>query len=365
LRLGLIGFGHVNRALARLLLGTRSEIEKRHALTYRVTLVATARRGAWVDPSGIDLEKALREGWEGGIPALDAIRAAPLDLIFEATPLEPRTGEPATSHLRAALGRGVSVVTANKGPIAFAARGLYALARKNGAGLRFESTVADCMPVFDLVEVAVPVGRVTAFHGVLNSTSNHVLQAVARGESAESAIEEMRRRGFAEADPSHDLDGWDQAVKAVILENVLLGRDLTPADVERVPLAQVDASWLQAERRAGRSVRLTASGGLEGRVRVGPESLEPGSFLASLAGTSLGLALETDLAGTIEVASVEAGVEQTAYGMLSDLIAIHHGRRIVPSPLDPGPLPAGTRRQSPARRRAGRRAVLVRRRREV
>src|SRR5207245_8736150 len=178
-------------APAHLLPGAGAEIETRHALAYRVTLIATARRGAGVDPSGIGIEEALREGGEGGIPAQDAIRTAPLDLIFEATPLEPGTGEPATSYLRAALGRGVSAVSANKGPIAFAARELYALARKTGAGLRFESAVADCMPVFDLVEVAVPVGRVTAFRGVLNSTSNHVLQAVARGESAEAAIAEM------------------------------------------------------------------------------------------------------------------------------------------------------------------------------
>jgi homoserine dehydrogenase len=339
LRLGLIGLGHVNSALARLLLDRRAEIQERHGLAYEVTVVATARRGAWVDPSGIDLEKALQEGWKGGIATLEALRTAPLDLIFEATPLDPHAGEPATAHLREALGRGISVVSANKGPIAFAARELYALARQTRSGFRFESAVADCMPVFDLVEAAVPVGRVTAFRGVLNSTSNHVLQAVARGESAEAAIAEMRRRGFAEADPAHDLDGWDQAVKAVILANVLLGRDLRPKDVERVRLAEVDETWLRAEERAGRNVRLTASGGLEGPVRVGPESLPPGSFLASLSGTSLGLTLETDLAGTINVSSIEAGVVQTAYGMLSDFIAIHQGRRLVPSPLDPGPAP--------------------------
>lgn len=338
-RIGLIGFGHVNSALARLLLDRRVEIEERHGLAYEVTVVATARRGAWVEPSGIDLERALREGWQGGIGTLEALRAAPLDLIFEATPLDPLEGEPATAHLRTALGRGVSVVSANKGPIAFAARELYALARKTGAGLRFESTVADCLPVFDLVEAAVPIGRVTAFRGVLNSTSNHVLQAVARGESAQAAVAEMRRQGLAEADPAHDLDGWDQAVKAAILANVLLGRDLRPGDVERVRLAEVDLTWLRAEERAGRRVRLTAAGGLEGPVRVGPESLPPGSFLASLSGTSLGLTLETDLAGTINVSSIEPGVLQTAYGMLSDLVAIHHGRRLVPSPLDPAPAP--------------------------
>jgi homoserine dehydrogenase len=347
-RMGLIGFGSVNRALARILIDRRAEIEARHGLTFQVNLIATARRGSWIEPRGIDLERALREGWAGGVPTIQAIRAAPLDLIFEGTPLDPRAGEPAASHLRAALERGVSVVSANKGPIAWAARELAALARASGAGFRFESAVADCMPVFDLIEVALPVGRVSAFRGVLNSTSNHVLQALARGESAETALAEAQRQGIAEADPAHDLDGWDQAVKAVIVANVLLGRDVRPPDVRRVPLSGVDVDWLRSEHRSGRTVRLAAAGGMEGPVRVEPLSLAPGTFLASLTGTSLGMTLETDLAGILNVASVEAGVEQTAYGMLSDLIAIQAGRLIVPSPLWDPP--------GAGRRRAGLRA---------
>jgi homoserine dehydrogenase len=332
-RLGFVGFGAVNRALARMLLSRRGEIERRHGLAFEVTLVATARRGAWVEPSGLDLGRALEADWSSRLPALEAIEGAPVDLIFEGTPLDPAAGEPATAHARAALRRGVSVVSANKGPVAFAARELLELARRTGAGFRFESAVADCLPVFDLFEVALPVGRVERFRGVLNSTSNHVLQAVLRGEAAEIAVARMRRAGLTEADPSHDLDGWDQAVKAVILANVLLGRDLRPVDVERVPLAALDLERLRAEQRAGRTMRLAATGGREGPVRVGPEAFEPGDFLASLSGHSLGLALETDLAGTIQVASLDPGVEQTAYGMLTDLVAIHQGRRLVPSPL--------------------------------
>src|SRR5206468_1236697 len=204
------------------------------------------------------------------VATLEAIRTAPIDLLFEGTPLDPLGGEPATSHLRAALQRGVSVVSANKGPIAFAARGLGVLARRTGAGFRFESAVADCMPVFSLVETALPVGRVTAFSGVLNATSNHVLQAVARAEAG-----------------------------------------------------------------AGRTVRLAARGGPAGPVRVEPLVFDPGSFLGSLGGAGLGLSLETDAAGTLNVSEAGAGVTQTAYGMLADLVAIHQGRRMVPSPLWP------------------------------
>src|SRR5262245_16720971 len=225
-RLGFAGFGHVGRALARLLLERRDELRRRHALVFDVTLLASARRGTLLEPRGIDLEKALDFGWTSGHRLLDVLERAPVDLLFEATPLEPRTGEPALSHMRAALGAGISVVSANKGPIALAARELAAIAARTGAGLRFESAVADCMPVFNLIEAAVPVGRILRFRGVLNSTSNHVLQAVARDGAAGEAIAEMQKLGLAETDPAHDLDGWDQAVKVVILANVLMGRDL-------------------------------------------------------------------------------------------------------------------------------------------
>jgi homoserine dehydrogenase len=336
-RIGFVGFGNVNRALARLLVDRRRELEERHGLTFEVTLLCSARRGALTDPDGIDLEQVLLKDWRGAGPTLEAIEHASLDLLFEGTPLDPERGEPATSHVRAALHRGMSVVSANKGPIAFAARELFDLARRGGVGLRFESAVADCMPVFNLIEAAVPVGRIEAFRGVLNSTSNEVLQAVIRGERLESAVEEMQRRGIAEADPRHDLDGWDHATKAVILSNVLFGRDLRPQDVERVPLSKIDGGWLRAEIAAGRTIRLVASGSGHGVVRVEPLALEPGEFLASLTGGSLGLVLETELAGTIHVASVQPGVKETAYGMLADLVAIHQGRLLAAFPLLQGP----------------------------
>ena len=334
MRIGFVGFGHVGRALARLLLERRDELRRRHGLAFEVTLLASARRGALIGPAGIDLKRALAEGWSEERGTLEGIAAAPVDLIFEATTLDPAAGEPALSHVRAALRRGVSVVTANKGPVAFAARELLSLARSRGAGFRFESAVADCLPIFNLVEAALPIGRVRAFRGVLNSTSNHVLQAIARGGGLEEALGEMRRRGLAEADASHDLDGWDQAVKAVILAAVLQGREVRPAEVERTPVAAVDPGWLRAESAAGRVVRLGAMGGAGGPLRVAPLSLAPGEFLAALQGTSLGLTLETELAGTLHVAAVDPGVEQTAYGMAADLVAIHQGRLAVPARFD-------------------------------
>ncbi|MFQ5876222.1 MAG: homoserine dehydrogenase [Acidobacteriota bacterium] len=332
-RIGFAGFGSVNRALARLLVARRRELERRHGISFRVTLISSARRGARVAPEGIDLEGALGEGWRGVGSALEAMGGAPIDILFEGTPLDPVRGEPATSHAREALRRGISVISANKGPVAFAARELIRIAHGSGAGFRFESAVADCMPVFSLVESALPIGKVTRFKGILNSTSNLVLQAVARGGSVEEAVSGARAAGVAEADPAHDLDGWDQAVKASILAAILLGREVRPAQVERTALSGLDPGWIRSETRAGRVVRLAASGGASGPIRVAALCLDPRSFLGGLKAGSLGLVLETELAGTIHVAIAGSGVEQTAYGMLADMVAIHYGRLVVPSAL--------------------------------
>ena len=335
-RLGFTGFGRVNRALASMLIDRRDELRQRHGLTFHVTLLATATRGALNEARGLDPLAVFRDGWSSAASTIEAIRTAPIDLLFEATPLDPVRGEPASTHARLALERGVSVVSANKGPVAFAADELIAAAEASGAGFRFESAVADCLPVFDCFEVVVPVGRITRFRGILNSTSNLVLQAMVRGESTQSAVEAAQRIGVAEADPAHDLDGWDQAVKAAIVTHLLLGQEAWPADVERVPLSQVDVDWVRSEQRAGRTVRLAAEGETGKAPRVGPVALQAGSFLASLEGGSLGIMFDTELAGTLALGIMEPRVEQTAYGMLSDLVAIHRGRRLVPRPLPPG-----------------------------
>jgi homoserine dehydrogenase len=323
----------VHRALAALLLERRAELEARHGLAFVATLAGSRRRGAIVRETGIDLAGALRDGWPEGPPLDEALEEAPLDLLFEATPLDPLTGEPATTRLRHALGRGVAVVSANKGPLAFAAGELLRLARERACGFRFESTVADCLPVFDLFEAVLPAGRLLRFEAVLNSTSNRVLHAVAQGTTLEEAVREAQRLGVAEANPSHDLDGWDHAVKGVIVANVLCGEDLRPMDVDRTPISAVDLDWLRHEERAGRTVRLAVTGGRGLPVRVAPVSYDPGAFLATLGAGALGASFDTELAGTLRVASADSTVAQTAYGMLSDFVAIHQGRLFVPSPL--------------------------------
>ncbi|HEX8939320.1 MAG TPA: hypothetical protein VF763_04070, partial [Candidatus Limnocylindrales bacterium] len=298
-RLGLLGFGAVGQALARLLLEAADELAAAHELTVAVGLLATRRGGVTLAADGappgggVDLRTAL----EGHVPAGDgelhgaqAVATAPLDVVVELTPLDPAAGEPATSHVRAAIAAGRHVITANKGPIALHGPELRGLARAAGVGLRYEATLMDCLPVQALHEAAIPVGGVEAFAAIPNSTSNHVLDAMAGGRSRRDAVADAQRLGIAEADPSLDLDGWDAAFKAAILAQELLGRDVLAGDVVRTGLAAVADHEPAAAVAAGERVRLVARGERAGgAVRVAPERVPAASVLGAAGGFSMAL----------------------------------------------------------------------------
>ena len=316
MRLALVGFGHVGRALARMLLGTGAP--------FTVTAIGTARHGAVVAAEGIDLATILA-GTDLPLRTLPPIRTLPADVLVEITTLDPRTGEPALTHIREALAAGMHVVTANKGPIALAHRGLERQAREHGVLLRFEATLADCLPVFTLRRAALPLARIDAIRGVVSSTCNYILSQCANGTSFADALAEAQRRGIAEADPRNDLDGHDSAAKATILANVLMDGAITPADVERHPIDPDAGEAARSAAAIGARVRPVID--LErrgGRIIASfrPRRLEPLDPLYAVDGFSMGLVYETDLAGRVVVQLHDPHVDQVAYAILTDLLEI-------------------------------------------
>ncbi|HKP10883.1 MAG TPA: homoserine dehydrogenase, partial [Blastocatellia bacterium] len=188
LRLAFVGFGNVARAFARIVGERGSRLSSEFDLTLRTTAIATARHGCVLSPS-IDLNEAVACVERGqSLTGLAGVAAAPdaftligdcdADVLFETSPLDPLAGEPAVSHIRRALSRALHVVTANKGPLAFAYRELTALAAEHHAQFRFEGTVMDGAPVFNLAESCLPGTEVLGFAGLLNSTTNIILSGM-------------------------------------------------------------------------------------------------------------------------------------------------------------------------------------------
>ena len=340
-RVALLGFGNVGRRFALRLRGPYGRALREHGASVRVTGIATARHGAAIDPAGLDLARALRlvargrslEPLHEGPPVPDArsfIARVPADVLVEITTLDPRRGQPAIAHVRQALRRGMHVVTANKGPVAFALRRLKALAAREGRLFLHEGAVMDGTPVFNLAERCLRGARVVSFRGTLNSTTNLVLSRMEEGLGASAAVREAQALGIAEADPSNDLEGWDAAVKGCAIANGIMGASVRPSQVRRRGISGLSARDGRAALRAGARLRLVVRGERRGgrvRVSVAPERIPFGDPLSG-SGPDAALVLETDLMGEIGVFERGATVDQTAYAVLSDLLEVVRARRL-------------------------------------
>jgi len=342
----LVGFGNVGRRFAGLVSEVRPRLLDEWDLDCRITCIVTRRHGGAFRPSGIDGVRAadileeteslegLHDPAAGAAPrtGFDAIRlvadsTAPLRVLVETTTLNVHDGQPAVDHVRAALSAGLNVVTANKGPAAFAYRELHAKAGAAGLSFLFEGAVMDGIPVFNLVRETLPAVNVLGFRGVVNATTNHILTALEDGEEFGPALRRMQAEGIAEADASLDVDGWDAAAKAAALANVLMDAGITPHTVSRAGIGPQSAAQARRARECGRRLRLVAEGRRGAIPAVGPTELPEDDLLAGLRGTANALVLETDLLGRIVVGQLDSGLTQTAYAVLSDLVAIRRAAR--------------------------------------
>ena len=297
--------------------------------------IFTRQRGALVEPAGIDLAAALERFRASGafpdapMPVMQALQELDYDVLVELSTLNiADRGEPAVTHVRNALQRRRHAVTANKGPAAFAYRELSALARKNSVRFLFESAVMDGTPVFNLRQ-ALAGCRVTGVSGILNTTTNFVISRLEMGETMDSAVKTAQRLGFAEADPSLDLDGWDAAAKTAILANVFLGADIDPLQVERRGIGDLTPEAVAKAAASGRRFKLICRAELENgkvRAKVAPEEIAADQFFAAVNGKGAALRLETDMMGPFWIVQENPGLNDTAAGVLQDILTVAASR---------------------------------------
>ncbi|MGI6257125.1 MAG: hypothetical protein ACOYJU_03565 [Anaerovoracaceae bacterium] len=336
LRLAILGFGNAGRAFARLLLEKQGEVEAKYGIAIRVVAIATKSRGSLVNPSGVDLEKACRDIEELGRfdeeqtgycqrTAMDIVEEVAYDVLFELTPLDIFSGQPAIAHIEKAFLRGAHAISANKGPIAWDYARLRSLAAEQGCLFFFETAVMDGTPIFNLAEDALKFCKVTEVKGILNSTTNYVLEELAKGEDYDKVIEEGKRRGFIEADPAMDIEGYDAAAKTTALLNVLMDAGITPLDIDRKGIEEIRVEDIKKAEEKGMTIKLMCNGKIEdGKVKgaVRPEEIPKTELLATIDGTSSALSITTDLMGTVSIIEHAPEIEQTAYGIFSDLVRV-------------------------------------------
>ena len=308
-----------------------AELEQRYGIGFRITGVASRRLGWNANSDGFE-PNSLSGAGASACELLnsrskctnvqDWLQAAQADALFEATSLNLESGQPAIDHICAALEHGAHAITANKGPIVHAYRELRDLAAKRGKRFLFESTVMDGVPVFSLFD-QLPAIRLQGFHGILNSTTNVILSEMEKGLSFDEALKKAKEIGVAETDATHDIDGWDAAVKTAALITVLMDVRIHLHEIEREGIRDLTPQALRNARRDGWPFKLvcraqrTANGV---KASVKPEKVLGTQPMARINGTSSYICFETDIFPGLAITEENPGLYATAYGLLADFV---------------------------------------------
>jgi len=336
-RIGLIGFGNVGQGFVRVLARKEVMLREKYGFNFKIVGIADPVKGSVFDPNGLDPRKLIElvdrygniKAYEGGRKDIDSLtlcRSGDVDIIVEVTPTNVKTGEPGLTHIREALSNGKHVVTSNKGPIALAYRELKELAEKKGVMLRFEGTVLSGTPAINLALESLAGAEISKVEGIVNGTTNFILTKMEEGLTFEEALKEAQRLGYAEADPTADIEGWDAAVKAVIIANVIMGASITLNDVEREGISRISREDVANALKEGKKIKLLAEVVKEdGRVRasVKPTKIPLTHPLAGVSGPINALTLHTDTLGRVTIIGPGAGRVETGQAILSDVLAIH------------------------------------------
>jgi homoserine dehydrogenase len=337
-RLSFIGFGNVARALVRLLERKQLLLKEKYDITYSVTGIATGRHGFAVNPDGLDASKALElvESGKSITPlstfqvndSIDVIQHSQADVMFENSPVNTQTGQPALDHIRLALNLGQHAITANKGPVVHGYRELTALAKAKGKRFGFESTVLGGAPVFSVFREAFPLAELSSIKGIFNATTNIILSRMENGESYEDAVKYCQSVGVAETDPTNDVDGWDAAIKVAALITVLMDTPFTPQQVNPTGIRGITQEMIVKAKAEGKRYKLVCSAekvGAQIKASVAPELVDASSPLYGMMNSNTGVTFRTDTILDYSIIQSErpgmrGGPVETAYGLFADFV---------------------------------------------
>jgi homoserine dehydrogenase len=339
-RLALIGFGNVGQGLVQILRDRGHDLTQRYGAQFQIVAVSDFLKGSLYNPAGLDPAQLLaanendghlrnleapHHGWD----ALETITRCNADIVVEISYTDLQTGEPALSHIRAALAGGKHVATTNKGPIALHYPALADLARQHQVQIQAEGTVMSGTPAIHLGQEQLAGAGISRIQGILNGTTNYILTQMESGASYSDALADAQERGYAEADPTGDVEGIDAAGKVVILANLLMGESLTMSDVQRTGITALTAEDIANARAAGERWKLIGmvqrtSGTI--RASVQPLRLPLAHPLAAVSGATNAITYTTDLLGDVTLVGPGAGRIETGYALVSDLLAIHRAR---------------------------------------
>lgn len=339
MRLLFVGFGTVGQGLAELLLRKKEFLSEEYGFDPVVVGISDEMKGSALKADGIDLQEALDftragtslceikdSGFNGD--AVSMIKDADADVMLEATYTNIKTAEPATTHIKTALAKGMHVVTTNKGPLALNYLALDKIARDKDVKLLFEGTVMSGTPLINLIRETLAGSKIQEIKGILNGTTNYILTRMEEGLAYEEALAKAQELGYAEAVPDADVLGWDALAKVTILATVFFGADSGPFDYPCEGITGITASAIVDAKNRGKRFKLIGKVWREGdyvKASVGPEEVDLTHPLAGVLGATNAVTVTTDTLGDVTIVGAGAGKTETGFSMLNDLlhIAVH------------------------------------------
>lgn len=320
LKVAIAGFGGVGRATADLLLSRRERYCQVYGVDVRLVAVCGSRAGL-ADANGLQANQL--DALQAGLSGPDFVMASGADVLIEAGPSDFRSGEPGLAYLRTALSAGQDCIVISKGALVHSGRQLRELAQASGAMLKLSGAAAAALPTLDLLNHSLAGCKVFAIEGILNATTNYLLDAMStQGLGFDAALREAQAGGFAEADPRNDTEGWDTACKLLLLANFGLGADLTMDDLVVEGIQSVTAERIEAWREKGLVPKLVGSlTRADGAIRasVGIKIYPLSDPFAHVSGKNKAIRISSDAMG--ETLAIGCGVEPiaTAAAALKDL----------------------------------------------
>ncbi|MHA1508428.1 MAG: homoserine dehydrogenase [Promethearchaeota archaeon] len=331
-KIGLIGMGNVGTCFLELLKEKREYIKVNFNFNYKLVAIFE-HDGALINNAGIDLDNVLEDHinlrknqyWKSNVKALDLISTIDLDIWIETTPTNPNTGEPALSHIIEALKNKINVISSNKAPFYLQYAKIQNLAEKMNCLVKFEATVASCVPALSIKENLIG-NTISRIRAILNGTNNYILSRMtAEGISFSVALKEAQELGYAETDPTLDINGYDAAGKLVILSNELLGWSKSIEDVRIKGITKITPHALELAKLDGYVIKHLAIAE-DNNLTVEPRLIKRDSPL-NIQGTLNLIELQTKYAGDIILMGKGAGGFEAASAILNDLISIVRKRR--------------------------------------
>jgi homoserine dehydrogenase len=336
-RLAFIGFGNVAQGLTQILLSRGEEYAQLKGIRILISAISDPIKGGAFNEDGLDpallLETVKNTGSLKNYPdfsnewdAMEMIQNSPADVVVEMSYTNLQTGEPSTTYIAEALQRKKHVITTNKGPIALHYDRLAQIAHQHGVEMGVEGTVMSGSPTLRVGrELLAPAG-IQKIEGILNGTTNYILTNMEQGKSYTDALKEAQEQGYAEADPTGDVEGFDAAAKVAILARLVMGKSIPFASIERKGISGLTLDDIKQAKASGNHWKLVGSlvrDGNQIKASVKPECLPETHPLARVGGVTNAIVFTTDLLGEVMLQGPGAGRLQTGYAIIEDLLSIY------------------------------------------